>query len=260
MGESALSVRAARGKTVIDSLRQSGSSKLLFPRQDGADMQAVLINTAGGVTNGDRFTFSGALTPDTTLTLTTQAAERAYRASGANPARIRTSLTVDSGATLHWLPQETILFDGCCVDRTLSVDIAPGARALVAETLVFGRAAMGEVIERSTFRDRIEIRQGRTPRFVDAFHLTGDAQQALTRPFGLHGAGAMTTLVLTGPTAEAALDPVRDLLPETAGASLIAPDLLVARLLAPDSFALRQSLLPLLGALTGDRVPRPWMI
>ncbi len=255
-----LDVRCARGATAIENLRQSGSSKLLFPRGPGPGKEAVLINTAGGVTNGDRFTFRGRVGAGASLTITTQAAERAYRAPGPDPAIIRTELNIDSDATLLWLPQETILFDQCAVDRRLQVNLASGATALISETLVFGRAAMGETLRRGDFRDRIEIRRGRDLLFLDALHLTGDLQAQLSRSFGAGGAGAMTLLLLAGPKAEAALQPVRAALPDTAGASLIRDDLLIARILAADSFGLRQCLVPLLNQLTDNRLPRPWMI
>lgn len=255
-----LGVRSSAGKTAIGALRQAGSSRLLFPRQDGAEKEAVLINTAGGVTSGDMFDFDGRAETQTHLTLTTQAAERAYKANGPDPARIRSRLHVAAGGTVHWLPQETILFDGCCVDRQLSVQVEPGATVLLVETLIFGRQAMGETLTSATFRDRIEIRQGRTPIFVDAFSLAGDVAKQLNRPFGLAGSGAMTVLALYGPKAEAALPALRDALPETAGASLVRDDLLVARILAPDSFVLRKTLVPILNTLTDNRLPRPWMI
>lgn len=255
-----LGVRRSCGRTAIGALRQAGSSKLLFPRQDGPEKDAVLINTAGGVTSGDMFEFDGRAEAQTHLTLTTQAAERAYKANGPEPARIRSRLHVAAGATVHWLPQETILFNGCCVDRQLLVQVKPGATLLLAETLVFGRHAMGETLASATFRDRIEIRQGRTPVFVDAFSLAGDVAAQVNRRFGLAGSGATTVLALFGPKAEAALSALRDALPETAGASLVRDDLLVARILAPDSFVLRKTLVPILNTLTDNRLPRPWMI
>ena len=60
--------------------------------------------------------------------ITAQAAERFYRAMpGSDPARVRNRLTVAAGAALEWLPQETILFDRCAVDRRLDVDLADDA-------------------------------------------------------------------------------------------------------------------------------------
>ncbi|MBY6084219.1 urease accessory protein UreD [Ruegeria arenilitoris] len=248
------------GRTELQDLRQQGSLKLLFPRRDGADMQAVLVNTAGGVTGGDNFDLSATAQGNAHLTLTTQAAERAYRASGATPGRIRTDLTVAAGGQLNWLPQETILFDGCAIDRRLRVDLAPDAGVLLVESLIFGRAAMGERITAAHFQDRIEIWRAGRLAHLDALRLTGDLAAEVARPGVGDGAGALSSLILIRPDAAAHLDPIRAALPDTGGVSLVGDDMLLMRLLAPDGFTLRQTLVPLLNRLTRNSLPRPWMI
>ena len=109
-GEAQVTAKARDGASVIASLRQAGSSKLVFPR-GGAGLQAVLVNTAGGITGGDRFALSATAGPGTQLTLTTQAAERAYGAQPDETGRVTNRLRVSEGAQLNWLPQETILFE-----------------------------------------------------------------------------------------------------------------------------------------------------
>ena len=73
------------------------------------------------------------------------------------------------------------------------------------------------------------------------------------------GAGALATVVYVASDAEAYLPRLRALLPETAGATLIGPDLLLSRILAPDSFELRRSLIPALRLLNDGALPRTWM-
>ncbi|MEM7320604.1 MAG: urease accessory protein UreD, partial [Pseudomonadota bacterium] len=89
-GEIRLSVKRRADRTVLDRLRQSGSMKGLFPRDPGRNMQAVLVNTGGGVTGGDRFETAIHAAADTTLTVTTQACERAYRAQPGQVATLKT--------------------------------------------------------------------------------------------------------------------------------------------------------------------------
>ena len=247
-------------RSVLDGLRQSGSLKLLFPRGAPGELQAVLVNTAGGVTGGDRFAVAGHAATNTELTLTTQAAERGYRALPGEIGRIKTTLTAARGGSLQWLPQETILFQGCALERSITVDLEQGARLLFVESLVFGRAAMGERLKDVRFHDRITIRQAGAPIFLDALQFDGDIAARLALSHVAAGAGAMATVVFCAPEGEAHLDPIRDLLPETGGASLLRPDLLVVRHLARDSHALRQSLVPILTRLRGQPLPRPWMI
>ncbi|MCV2889506.1 urease accessory protein UreD [Ruegeria aquimaris] len=248
------------GLSELEGLRQSGSLKLLFPRRDDSTLQAVLVNTAGGVTGGDRFSLRAEVGPGAAATLTTQAAERAYRARGAAPGRIDTRLTLAERAHLNWVPQETILFNGCAIRRNLRIDMAGDARLLMVESLVFGRAAMGETLTGAQFRDRIEIRRDGRIAHLDALHFDGNVADHLARPHVAAAAGAMASLVLIGPDAAAHLAPVRAALPATGGASLVGEDMLLMRLLAPDSFLLRRTLVPILNRLTRNALPRPWMI
>lgn len=260
IGAARLVAKAREGRSVIGGLRQSGSLKLLFPRTPSAALTGVLLNTAGGITGGDRFEIAAEAGAGTHLTLTTQAAERAYRAQPGETGRLTTRLRLAPGARLDWLPQETILFDHAALDRRLSVDMASDSRLLLVEPLVFGRAAMGESLRAGHFRDRIEIRRDGRPVFADRSALEGDIAAMLARPAIGGGAGAMATVILASPDAGTALPRLRATLPETAGASLVRDGLLFARLLADDGFALRAHLLPMLAALDLPHLPRPWMI
>jgi urease accessory protein len=244
--------------TAIAHLRQAGSLKLVFPRAAPA-VQAVLVNTAGGITGGDRFEVDIHAGAGSRLTLTTQAAERAYRAQPGSSGRLTTRLHAASGARLDWLPQETILFDGCDLSRRLYVDLESGADLLLAEPVVFGRAAMGERLTDARFSDAITIRRDGKPIYLDRLRFAGDVTAYLARPAIARGAGAMATLVYAAPDAEVQITPLRAVLTGDAGASLIAPDLLVMRLLAADGFALRQTLVPVLTRLSGQDLPRAWM-
>ncbi|MCE8516279.1 urease accessory protein UreD [Ruegeria pomeroyi] len=255
-----LHIKPLGDRSVLDHLHQAGSFKCLFPRPAGRGLDAVLLNTAGGITGGDRFRFTGAAASGTTLTLTSQACERIYKAQPDSWGQVSTSLMIEPGARLNWLPQETILFNRSALDRRLRIDMAPDATLLMVEPLVFGRAAMGETLTDIRLRDRVEIRRGAAPVFLDAMRFSGDLHAHLARPHIANGAGAMALVVLAAPTAEVRLTPVRALLPDTAGASLIKPDLLVIRMLAENSFTLRRDLLPVLRLLNDDTLPRCWML
>lgn len=233
---------------------------MLFPRQSTSCRDAVLVNTAGGITGGDSFQLNVVVEPDCELTLTTQAAERAYRATGEDMGRVTNKLRVDGASCLNWLPQETILFDGSALSRSTHIDLSADARLLFCEPLVFGRLAMRETVNAARFQDRIRIFREGDPLFFDTVRLEGDLQAHLDRPFVANGARAMASLVYVGPDAVGHLDPLRAQLPKTAGASLLAEDTLVLRLLAADGYALRQTLIPVLKRLYRSDLPRCWMI
>ncbi|WP_136441080.1 urease accessory protein UreD [Pacificoceanicola onchidii] len=248
------------GRSVIGDLAMSGSSKLLFPRVASSALEAVYLNSSGGVTGGDAFDLTAEALPGASLRMTTQAGERIYRAAPGAPGRVDTKLSAGDGAQLIWLPQETILFDGAALDRRLTFDLAPDARLLASEVLLFGREAMGETVQSLFLRDRIDLRIGGELVFADRLRLDGDASEVLSRFNVANGALAMASVLCAAPEVAARLDALRDALPETAGATALSDDLIFLRLLAPNGFALRRSLIPLLKDLAGSDLPRPWML
>lgn len=248
------------GRTQLRDLRQSGSTKLVFPHTYAAMREAILVNTAGGITGGDRFTLDVEVQTGAALTLTTQAAERAYRAQRGELGKVSTTLSVHSKAYLYWLPQELILFDRCALQRRLVVDLKEDARFLMVEPIVFGRTAMTETLRNIRFHDRIRITRQDKPLYLDGVDIIGDAAVHLARPAIANGAGAMASLVLVSPDAQAQLVAIRRMLPPSAGASLIAKDVLVLRHLATDSFELRRDLVPILDHLTNNSLPISWRL
>ncbi len=261
IGAAALSMRADdHGVTRVEGLRQSGSTKLVFPDTHRKDAEAIIVNTAGGITGGDRFDISAHVGRNSALSLTTQAAERAYRAQPGETGQVTTTLTVEEGGHLNWLPQETILFNGCGLRRRLDVTLADRTGLLMVEPIIFGRAAMCEELTNVRFEDRIRILRGDRPVYIDGMTLSGDAAAHLARPAIAGGAGAMASLVYIATEAAARLDVIRRMLPASAGASALAGDVLVMRLLATDGFEMRRSLMPVLDLLTRNTLPTSWRL
>lgn len=245
------------GRSALADLREEGSAKARFPRGDGPMLDAVLLNTAGGITGGDRFSWHAVADCGTWLGLTTQAAERAYRARAGEIGRVSVSLEISAGARLDWLPQETILFDRSALERRLDADLRGDARLLVVEPVVFGRAAMGERISAIRFVDRWRIHRDGALVHAEATRIEGSAE-LLSRPALLAGAGAMASLLLAGEDAGALLGPVRRLLVGEAGASLPRPGVLTVRMLAPDGWELRRRLIPVIETLRQAPLPSMW--
>jgi len=234
---------------------------VLFPRvPEPSDLMGVCINTAGGITGGDRFAIQAKAGAGSRMTLTTQAAERIYRARGDEIGTLSTRLSAAARARLDWLPQETILYDRSALRRSLHIDIAGDAAFLAVEPLVFGRITMGERLRRIAFADNIRLFRAGELVFADAIRLIGDADTQLASPFAADCAGASASVLYAAPDADLFLPRIRKLLPTTGGASLIRPGILFARLLAPDSFLLRQSLIPAIEVLRGAPLPKTWRL
>ena len=259
-GRARIAVRAEDGVTRLADLYQDGCAKIRLPKVYGpSSVEAVLLNTAGGLTGGDVYGTEAEAGPGASLTLTTQACERVYRATGQVAARVETRLAADTGATLHWLPQETILFDGGRLDRSLDVDLTGDAAFLAVEALVLGRVASGETVTGGAFTDSWRIRRDGRLIFADAARIDGDIDAVAAGPAVLAGNKVVATVVLAAPGAEEKLADARavlDPLP-TAGASAM-PGLLICRLVAADDRALRAILVPLFNLLAGRALPRVW--
>lgn len=228
--EITFALRGARAH--LAHLYQRAPCRVLTPDSDAGDPpQAVLLTTSGGLANGDRITLSLAVKERAAATITTQAAEKVYRARDAEPVRLRAEVNVDEGAWLEWLPQETILFDGARFDRRTTADVAPGGRLLACEMVAFGRRASGETVTHGLLHDSWEIRRGGRLIWRDALRLDGDIAQRLAALNGLAGADAMANVLYVGDDAADHLAAARALI-ETDGARAgvtLVNGLLVAR-------------------------------
>jgi urease accessory protein len=254
-----LGFRRRGAATVLDRLRQEGCLKARLPLvEDARWREAVLLNSSGGVANGDVLRQEIMLQEGACATVAMQAAERIYRAAPGQPAaEIRTRIGVGPGACAEWLPQETILFDAAMLDRTLEIELDVTGAFLGVEMLVFGRAAMGETIRRGALRDRIILRRDGRLVLRDAIRMDGDMDALLNRAASGGGARAIATLILAAPDAARHLDAVRAAVPE-AGCSAW-DGILVARMVARENALLRRAVVAGLAVLRGGRpLPRVW--
>jgi urease accessory protein len=258
IGRIELSVSAAARGSCRRVLREEGSLRLRFPNvAPGGALEAVIINTAGGMTGGDRFELNVEVGDGAGLTVSTAAAEKIYRSLGADTA-VNVNLKVGAGAMLAWLPQETILFDRMRLRRTIDADVAPDASLIIAEMLVFGRAAMGERVARGHLFDRWRIRVGGALAFAESLRLNGAIAENLHARATAAGGGAIAS-VLKIPAGDADLAAVRksDFAGEV-GASAF-NGLALARLVAADGATLRRDLIGVLTAFAGVPLPRLWL-
>ncbi|MEJ6399136.1 urease accessory protein UreD [Yoonia sp. 208BN28-4] len=246
--------------SVIDRLHQDGSLKAVFPRGPSDRLDAVLVNTAGGVTGGDSFAIDAHATTGTQALITTQAAERIYRAQAGQTGSISAQIQVDRDASLFWVPQETILFDACNLNRVLAADVHPHGQFVMIEPVVFGREASGETLQTGMLRDAVTIRSGGKPIYMDRVKLDGSLAQKLPRPAVAAGARAMANIVVVRPDAAADLAPIRQILSPHGYATQLRETVVVGRILCADSFVLRQALMPLLDMLTANRPPKNWRL
>jgi urease accessory protein len=271
-GGGRLSVKQSAGESRIDRLFQEGSARIRIPRvPGGSPLEAVLINTAGGLTGGDRMDWSFEAGEGASMTLATQACEKTYKAHGTSEARVFVQLKLNPESSLAWLPQETILFDRARLSRMIDVDMVAGSRLLMVEPLVFGRLAMRESVTEGHFRDRWRIRLDGHLVHAEDMRLGPHIADTLGRAAVAGGGLAVATVLMIAPEAEARLTAARQLIGTSGGASFLfarrpgtempATGKLLARIVARDSYELRKVLVPLIRLLNPlGGMPKVWSI
>lgn len=253
-----LRLKQANGATVLADLAEAGGYRVKFPAP-AATCEAVIINTGGGMTGGDALDCHIHAGESTDVTITTQSAEKLYRSSG-HDATIAIDIAVEDNASLAWLPQETILFSGARVRRDIKANIAHSASLLVAETMIFGRIAMDEILGEGAVLDQWRIRRGGKLVYADNGQFAGDIGAVLMRPAVLRNARAISTILFVSPRAESLCEPVR-----AATASLCTQSgasawhgMLLARCADNNPARLRNWVARVIGCLHAHPLPRVW--
>ena len=250
-------------ETRILDIAEAGPLRVRLPRGPAGPCEAVLLNSAGGIACGDRFAVSVAVEAGAGLVFTTTAAEKIYRSDGPRTV-IDTRIAVGAGGHLAFLPQETILFDGVSLDRSLTADLDGDAGLLAFEAVTFGRVARGERLRAGRFHDRWRIRRDGRLVYADSVRLDGAISEALARAAIGGDARAMATLVDVSPEAEGRLDAMRALLDGAgrrdgvAAAASAWNGHLVVRFLGTDPAALRALAQHVLVGYRGGPLPRVW--
>jgi urease accessory protein len=259
VGSIALTVRKSAGITQRSVVREEGSLRVRCPGPRTAELEAVIVNTAGGMAGGDRFNLDVAVEPKARLVVTTAAAEKVYRTIGP-AATIDVKLAVGAGGTLAWLPQETILFDRSRLWRSIEIDLAEDAQLVLAEAIVFGRLGMGETVDASTLFDRWRVRRNGRLIHAEAMRLDGAMAAKLRGPAVAKGGVAVATVLIV-PGDDGIAASVRVLgenFRGEVGASAW-NGFAIVRLCAADGAALRHDLVAVLTALRGTSLPRLWL-
>lgn len=256
---------SASGTEVLDVYQKFPTRIMLPTIGDGAVREAVVINAAGGIAGGDRLEFEVTALGNALVTVTSQAAEKIYRALD-QPARIITRLKAHDAAKLAWLPQETIVFNSARIHRQTEIDLCAGAELMALEWLVLGRTAHGEEILRGHICDRWRVRRDGRLVWADSFLVAEETFPHLRRGALLANFNAIGTLLFLGPHLDRRLAMLREIAQSLACncAATIVNGLIVVRLAAEASFDLRLALICILqhfgreGDVGPFRVPKMW--
>lgn len=216
--------------------------KALYPEGD-AVCQTILLHPPSGIAGGDQLQIRAAVENGAHAQLTTPGAGKWYRSAGADAGQ-QIELSVGDGATLEWLPQESIVFDGARAHMRTRVSLAADSRFIGWDVLCLGRAASGERFSSGRFDLFYRIDRGGTPLWIERGRFDG-SDPMLASPAGWAGATVCGTLVTSFPElpvqAAQLLEDCRRTAPVDGASHAITalPGLLMARYLGNNSEAAR---------------------
>lgn len=238
------------GRTVLRENRHYGPlrvQKALYPEGD-AVCQAIVLHPPSGIAGGDHLAISAEIDAGAHAQMTTPGAGKWYRSAGAEAAQ-SIDFRVGEGATLEWLPQETIVFDGARARMETRVSLAADSNYIGWDILCLGRAASGERFAQGKFElfyrvDRatqeVPLGGSNQPIWIERGGFSGN-HAMLSSPAGWAGASVSGTLLAAFPHTPELLAACRAMAPaDGASHALTAlPGLLIARYLGDSSEAAR---------------------
>lgn len=257
--------RQIEGRTVLARRRHRGPLYVQKPFHPGdGTCHVYLLHPPGGVAGGDTLDVDITVGDGAAVLVTTPAATKVYR-STAPQSLIAQCHRVGAGASLEWLPHDTILFGGSRLALRTSVELDPGARYCGWEIVSLGRPKSGDAYESGAFAQSLDIRVGARPLLIERqVWQHGDA--ILGASWGL-AAQSVSGAFHAYPAGNAQLQRARTLIGWTRlqrMAATLVDDLLVVRALASDALqvqaALRAIWTGLRTAIVGAKAcpPRIW--
>ncbi len=261
-----LGFRRIEGRSTLHENRHRGPlrvQKALYPEGESV-CQAIVLHPPSGIAGGDQLEIAVDVAAAAHAQITTPGAGKWYR-SGGTEASQTLALTVGEGATLEWLPQESIVFDGAIARMDTRVMLAADSRYLGWDTLCLGRAAAGERFRHGRFDLACRIERAGKPLWIERGGFAGD-DPMFASPAGWADSTVSGTLLCTFPElpqqAAALLEALRTIAPADGARHgiTVLPGLLVARYLGDNSEAARQWLARLWADLRPACCGRPAVI
>ena len=212
----------SEGRTRIERLYQEGAAKIRMPEvQAGDPLEAVLINTAGGLTGGDRIAWEIEVGRRRCRSPSRpRPAKRSTARSGGHAPRSGCRCR-RSGARIAWLPQETIVFDRSAFSPAARGRSRRGRRGADRRGDACSAAApWAKACRQALFRDRWRVRQDGRLIHAEDFAIGPDLAATLARPRRRSAARSPSRPCCSSRrTPKPCLTEVRDIIGEDGGAS-----------------------------------------
>lgn len=229
-------------KTVLVRRRHDGPlvvQKPLYPEGESV-CHAIVVHPPGGIAGGDRLEIRIEAGEGSRVLVTTPGAGKWYRSAGPE-ASLSATLEVAAGATLEWLPQETIVFDGARARLATEVRLQRDAGYIGWEIACLGRTGSGERFATGESRFSSAILRDGQPLWLEHGSVSGGSAR-MASAAGLAGQPVFGTLAAAFPSlGTAERDACRAVSPEQGrGATTLLPGVLLARYLGASTESARR--------------------
>jgi urease accessory protein len=188
------------GTTRLTEREHSGPlrvQKALYPEHPSV-CHAIIVHPPGGVVGGDQLDIAVRVGSAAAVFISTPGAAKWYRANG-HVSRQSVRLEVAAGASLEWLPQETIFFNHAHVRLDSAITLHDDATYFGCDILCFGRTASGETFNAGTIAQHSTIRRDGKLIWHEQGRIDGTGH-GMHSPLGLAGKTVCATLLVAGKT------------------------------------------------------------
>ncbi|MEU5810431.1 urease accessory protein UreD [Streptomyces sp. NPDC047718] len=227
-------VADGRGGTALPVLTGGGPLALRRTRGGGAEAGVMLVGAMSAPLGGDHLAVEATAGPGARLALASAAATLALPGRGGGPARYDVRITAAEDAAVRWMPEPLVSVRGSDLRVRTRAELAPGARLMLREEQVLGRA--GE--EPGLLRSRLTVVRDGRPLLDQELACGPGAPGGWDGPAGLAGHRAVGQLLVVDPRF-AGEAPAAAVLGEFAAVTPLAGPAVLVTALAPDALRLR---------------------
>ncbi|MBU3824608.1 MAG: urease accessory protein UreD [Candidatus Oceanisphaera merdipullorum] len=169
-----------------------------YPEGRDGCCHVYLLHPPGGLVSGDALNVDVTVAAGAHALLTTPSANKLYRADTNGVAWTQhTHLKVAASATLEWLPQETLAFDGTRGKQTFIIELEDDAKCLGWEILGLGRPASELPFVNGHLEQRFQVTRNGRPLWLERQSLD-PCHRRFTGKWGQGGATVHATLWAMG--------------------------------------------------------------
>lgn len=171
---------------------------------EGRDLAHVyLLHPPGGLVSGDCLQIDIDVDDKARALVTTPGAGRVYRAREDRQLQQQMiNLQVGTGASLEWLPLETIVYRGANARFNTQINLEDDSHFMGWEVTSLGLPASGVAFDQGELRQRLQINRNGEPLLIESLLLSEASHSLYAARAGLQGS-PINGLFVAGPFADA---------------------------------------------------------